>query len=112
MTTLNISNKNKGDKMVGWAWLLVVLNSLDGIATYVGITLLIISEANPLLIKLDPFTILIIKLFLSTLFAVFILKYPFQQFGKSFKYVLSFANVCYLSVFLFHIIWIGMSVMT
>ena len=52
--------------MVGWAWLLVALNSLDGIATYVGITLLIISEANPLLIKLDPFTILIIKLFLST----------------------------------------------
>ena len=97
--------------MVGSAWLLVILNSLDGIATYIGITLLLISEANPLLMKLDALTILMIKLFLSTVFAVFILKYPFQQFGNSVKYLLSFANVCYLCIFAFHLFWIGMSIM-
>lgn len=98
--------------MVGWAWMLVILNSLDGIATYIGITLLLISEANPLLTNLDPLAILMIKLFLSTIFAVFILKYPFQQFGNSVKYLLSFANACYLGVFAFHLFWIGMSIMS
>ncbi|MGE6489101.1 DUF5658 family protein [Paenisporosarcina sp. NPDC076898] len=97
--------------MVGWAWLLVILNSLDGIATYLGITLLLISEANPLLTRLDPLMILMIKLFLSTVFAVFILKYPFHQFGNSVKYLLSFANACYLCIFAFHLFWIGMSIM-
>jgi len=97
--------------MVGWAWLLVILNSLDGIATYIGITLLLISEANPLLTRLDPLMILMIKLFLSTVFAVFILKYPFQQFGNSVKYLLSFANACYLCIFAFHLFWIGMSIL-
>lgn len=98
-----------GDYMVSSAWLLVLLNSLDGIATYVGISLLIITEANPLLAELDPFTILIIKLYLSTFLSVFILQHPMQLFGKGFKNLLRFANICYLLVFSSHVFWIGLS---
>jgi hypothetical protein len=95
--------------MVSSAWLLVLLNSLDGIATYIGISLLIITEANPLLAELDPFTILIIKLYLSTFLSIFILQHPMQMFGKGFKYLLRFANMCYLLVFSSHVFWIGLS---
>jgi len=96
--------------MVSSAWLLVLLNCLDGIATYVGISLLIITEANPLLAELDPFYILMIKLYLSTFLAVHILHSPKQLFGRGFKYLLSFANVCYLLVFASHVFWIGLSI--
>lgn len=95
--------------MVSSAWLLVLLNSLDGIATYVGISLMIITEANPLLAELNPFTILIIKLYLSTFLSVFILQHPMQLFGRGFKNLLRFANMCYLMVFSSHVFWIGLS---
>lgn len=95
--------------MVSSAWLLVLLNSLDGIATYVGISIMIITEANPLLAELDPFTILIIKLYLSTFLSVFILQHPMQLFGRGFKNLLRFANMCYLLVFSSHVFWIGLS---
>lgn len=103
------SMKTIGDKMVGWAWLLVVLNSIDGIATYVGITLYIISEGNPLLAKLDPFNILMIKLYLSAFLAVFILQHPVKLQGIWFRNLLRFANVCYVGVFVSHIFWIWLS---
>jgi hypothetical protein len=95
--------------MISSAWMLVLLNSLDGIATYVGISLFIISEANPLLAELDPFYILMIKLYLSTFLAMHILHHPKQLFARGFKYLLSFANVCYLGVFSTHIFWISLS---
>jgi hypothetical protein len=95
--------------MISSAWLLVLLNSLDGIATYIGISLSIITEANPLLVELDPFYILMIKLYLSTFLAVHSLQHPVQLFGRGFKYLLSFANVCYLLVFVAHCFWIGLS---
>jgi hypothetical protein len=106
------SKKTLGDKMVGRAWLLVILNSLDGFATYVGITTYIISEANPLLAKLDPFNILMIKLYLSTFLAVYILQHPVHVLGRWSKLLLSVANVCYFGVFVIHIYWIGLSIVS
>ena len=109
MTTLFLLNEAIGGQMISSAWMLILLNSLDGIATYVGISLLIITEANPILAELDPFNILMIKLYLSTFLTVFILQHPLQLFGRGFKYLLSFANVCYLGVFASHAFWIGVS---
>lgn len=96
--------------MVGWAWTLVILNGLDGIATYIGISLFLITEANPLLAEFDPFIILLIKLYLSTFLALYILQHPIQKFGRGFKYLLSVANVMYVCVFATHVFWIGMSI--
>ena len=96
--------------MISSPWMLVLLNCLDGIATYVGISLLLITEANPLLAGLDPFYILMIKLYLSAFLTAYILQHSMQLFGKGFKYLLSFANVCYLGVFVTHVIWIGLSI--
>lgn len=96
--------------MISSPWMLVLLNSLDGIATYVGISLLIITEANPLLAELNPFYILMIKLYLSAFLTAHILQHRMELFGRGFKYLLSFANVCYLGVFSTHAFWIGLSI--
>jgi len=95
--------------MILLAWLLVILNCLDGIATYVGISLFIISEANPLLALLDPYYVLMIKLYLSTLLALFILQHPIHQLGRGFKYLFGCANICYVGVLVLHIYWISLS---
>lgn len=46
-------------------WNLVVLNFLDGLLTYIGLSLGAITEANPLLASFSPFALLMTKLLLS-----------------------------------------------
>lgn len=109
MVKLTFSNQKKADKFVHSAWVLIILNCFDGIATYIGISLILITEANPIMSQLDPTNILLIKILLSAMLAVFILHYPIKQFSNRVKYLLGFANICYVGVFVFHIYWIGLS---
>ncbi|MFD1030497.1 DUF5658 family protein [Metaplanococcus flavidus] len=87
-------------------WLLIVLNAVDGILTYLGLTRGLVTEANPLLASFTPFTILGIKLFLSLcLFGL--LFTAFAEIRTSFwRYTLISANVLYTMIFALHLYWI------
>ncbi|WP_203333121.1 DUF5658 family protein [Planococcus beigongshangi] len=87
-------------------WLLIVLNALDGILTYVGLSNNIVTEANPLLSSFEPFTILGIKLFLSTcLFGL--LFTAFSQVRSNFWRITFFgANAIYTMIMALHLYWI------
>ncbi|WP_052131626.1 DUF5658 family protein [Planococcus sp. CAU13] len=87
-------------------WLLIILNALDGILTYLGLTRGIVTEANPLLSSFAPFTILGIKLFLSLcLFGL--LFTTFAGIRTNFwRYTLLSANALYSMILALHLYWL------
>ena len=87
-------------------WLLIVLNGLDGILTYFGLTRGIVEEGNPLLSPLQPLTILGIKLFLSLcLFGL--LFTAFAEIRTTlWRWTLISANVIYTMIFALHLYWL------
>ena len=89
-----------------YIWLLIILNGLDGILTYFGLTRGLVTEANPLLSSFAPFTILGIKLFLSVcLFGL--LFTAFAGIRKTFwRYTFIFANVLYSMILALHLYWL------
>lgn len=89
-----------------YIWLLIVLNALDGILTYFGMTRGIVEEGNPLLSSFQPLTILGIKLFLSLcLFGL--LFTAFAGIQKAFwRYTFIGANVIYTMIFALHLYWL------
>ncbi|WP_281864488.1 DUF5658 family protein [Planomicrobium okeanokoites] len=89
-----------------YIWLLIILNGLDGILTYFGLTQGLVTEANPLLSSFAPFTILGIKLFLSVcLFGL--LFTTFAGIRKTFwRYTFIFANVLYSMILVLHLYWL------
>lgn len=89
--------------------LLVLLNIIDGVATYYGISASLISEANPLMAQFDALSILVIKIFLSTLLFFIVLGNPKLSDSKNIRDLLILANVCYLGVFSLHVYWIIMN---
>jgi len=87
-------------------WLLIVLNGLDGILTYFGMTRGIVEEGNPLLSSFAPFTILGIKLFLSLcLFGLLFTTFAGLRTAV-WRYTFIFANVLYSVIFVLHLYWL------
>ena len=89
-----------------YIWLLIILNGLDGIFTYLGLTQGIVEEGNPLLSPLAPLTILGIKLFLSLcLFGL--LFTTFAGIRTSFwRYTFIVANGIYVMILGLHLYWL------
>lgn len=90
----------------GSIWLLILLNGLDGILTYFGMTRGIVEEGNPLLSSFAPLTILGIKLFLSLLLFGLL----FTTFAgirtPVWRYTLLSVNVLYSMIFVLHLYWL------
>lgn len=86
--------------------LLVIFNLLDGIFTFVGLSLGVIEEANPLLVNFPPHVILLIKIVLSFFLSVLLL-FGFPQSKISlWTVIFIIITALYLSVILLHIYWI------
>ncbi|TAA69178.1 DUF5658 family protein [Planococcus salinarum] len=89
-----------------YIWLLIVLNALDGILTYFGMTRGIVEEGNPLLSSFAPFTILGIKLFLSLcLFGLLFTTFAGIR-APVWRYTFIGANVLYSMIFALHLFWL------
>ncbi|MGH2318795.1 DUF5658 family protein [Planococcus sp. SE5232] len=87
-------------------WSLVVLNFLDGLLTYVGLSLGAITEANPILASLSPFALLMTKLLLSLCLFSFLYT-PFVRIqSHSWRYSLIFVNTLYSFILLLHLLWL------
>ncbi|WP_251047668.1 DUF5658 family protein [Planococcus sp. ISL-110] len=87
-------------------WSLVILNSLDGLLTYVGLSFGAITEANPLLASFSPLTLLATKLFLSLcLFAFLYTPFIWIQ-SRTWRYALIGVNTIYTSILLLHVFWL------
>ena len=90
----------------GSIWLLIVLNALDGILTYFGLTRGVVEEANPLLSSFAPLTILGIKLLLS-LFLFGLLFTTFAGIRTAvWRYTLLSVNVLYSMILALHLYWL------
>lgn len=90
----------------GSIWLLIILNGLDGILTYLGLSNGIVEEANPLLSSFAPFTILGIKLFLSLCLFGFLFT-TFAGVRTNFwRYTFIAANSVYVMILGLHMFWL------
>ncbi|MBU0903914.1 MAG: hypothetical protein KKF57_01915 [Firmicutes bacterium] len=92
--------------MIALTYLLVSLNVIDAVATYYGVSASLISEANPLMASFDALSILLIKISLSFLLFILVLRIPKLIDSKIIRNLLIVANVCYLGVFCLHVYWI------
>ncbi|WP_298832446.1 DUF5658 family protein [uncultured Planococcus sp.] len=87
-------------------WSLVVLNFLDGLLTYIGLSLGAITEANPILASFSPLAILMTKLLLSLCLFSFLYT-PFVRLqSRSWLYSLIFVNMLYSFILLLHLLWL------
>lgn len=94
--------------MIGVFWCLALLNSLDGIVTYIGIEKFNMVEANPLMnatYSVSPLLFLAIKMALSGLLILLIYKTEIATFmwANRLAYL---ATVMYSLTFLLHGAWI------
>ncbi|AQQ55159.1 hypothetical protein B0X71_15455 [Planococcus lenghuensis] len=84
----------------------MVLNMLDGILTYIGITSGFITEGNPLLSALSPLTILMGKLLLSLcLYGLLFTSFASIR-SRLWRYGLIAANSLYSMILLLHLLWL------
>ena len=100
---------SKQNHLVLLGWLLVALNTLDGLLTYIGIKLHFIEEANPLLATLPPVALLGIKLLFSVALGFFLIKNQYSPFKRYIPYLLAFANLLYIGVTCLHVFWITLA---
>lgn len=84
----------------------MVLNTFDGIFTYIGLKNLQMVEANPLLRRLEPESVLVLKLLLSGLLSYVIYNKGLMKFGKKFLILLSMVIAIYLGVISLHLFWL------
>lgn len=91
-------------------WALGILNVLDGLLTFFGLTFGFITEGNPLLSSLSPFSILSIKLLLSVcLFALLFTPFIFIR-SRHWRYLLFSANALYSMILFLHAGWLALVV--
>jgi hypothetical protein len=87
---------------------LSLLNIVDGVLTYIGLSQSLIQEANPImniLYTIDPFLFLGVKLSFSFILYTFIFydKIPTKQWFKSLTSIAVFVYTC---IFFLHGIWL------
>ncbi|MFC6039289.1 DUF5658 family protein [Paenisporosarcina macmurdoensis] len=96
---------------MGWAilsvlaFLIVVLNAVDGVLTYIGLKTSQIEELNPMLSILQPESILFVKLLLSGLLWYVIYKKGLLRFGRKLLLLLWIVVVIYTGVIILHLFW-------
>lgn len=89
-----------------YVWTLAILNLLDGMLTFVGLTSGLITEGNPLLSSFSPILILTIKLFLSLcLLGLLFTPFIFIQ-SSMWRYLLISANALYSIILFLHAVWL------
>lgn len=89
-------------------WILVFLNTTDGILTFLGISAGLITEGNPLLSSFSPGIILAIKVLLSLCLSSFLFTSFIAIQSRLWRYFLISTNVLYSLIFLLHIFWISL----
>jgi hypothetical protein len=88
--------------------IIFVLNTFDGISTYIGIKLGFIEEGNYLLSNLPPSGILLIKLLLSVC-VIYLTSIRFSMaFKRKFNILLSGVLIIYLFIASLHIFWMSL----
>lgn len=103
---LSIKRVQSKKMLLVMAWILVALNAMDGIFTYIALKNNIAEEANPILASLPPEVLLAIKLLFSVFLMFFLLKTK-QVFQKTYIFVLlSIALMMYIGVTGIHFVWI------
>lgn len=86
--------------------IIIVLNTLDGICTYIGLINHWIEEANPLLSGFSPLVILCIKLLLSgAVFWLWKTTFP-TRFVNGWKVILVLVVALYSWITLLHLVWL------
>jgi phosphoglycerol transferase MdoB-like AlkP superfamily enzyme len=96
---------------MGWAilsvlaFLIVVLNAVDGVLTYIGLKTSQMEELNPMLSMLQPESILFVKLLLSGLLWYVIYKKGLLRFGRKLRLLLWVVVVIYMCVIILHLFW-------
>jgi hypothetical protein len=98
---------HKHKQFIFLGFLLVILNALDGIFTYIGLITEQIEEANPLLSGLDPIILLGLKLLCSAFLFYFLMNPKYIPFKKFFFPVLVIVNIVYLAILGIHIFWVS-----
>ncbi|MDN7243435.1 DUF5658 family protein [Planococcus sp. N028] len=89
-----------------YIWVLIILNIFDGMLTYFGLALGVITEANPLLSSFSPISIFMIKMLLSLcLFGLLFTPFVFIQSDK-WRFFLISTNALYFTILLLHFFWI------
>ncbi len=87
-------------------WSLIILNLLDGVLTYLGLSLGVITEQNPLLATLTPLAILTTKAALSLCLFSFLFTSFVRVESRFWQWSLLFANGLYAYVLLLHSYWL------
>lgn len=89
-----------------YVWSLVILNFLDGLLTYIGLSTGAIDEGNPLLASLSPLALFATKLFLSLCLFSFLFT-PFIKIqSRIWRYTLVSVNILYSITLLLHLYWL------
>ncbi len=96
-----------GKSIRGPIWALIVLNLADGIFTWWGLLAGVIEEANPLLSRFSPLTILFIKLALSAFLAAFLFTPFAQSESRKWRVFLLIANAMYIGILALHLTWVA-----
>lgn len=87
-------------------WSLVILNFLDGLLTYIGLSFGAITEANPLLASFSPLTLLATKLFLSLcLFGFLYTPFIWIQ-SRIWRCAFIGVNSLYGFIMMLHVFWL------
>ena len=89
----------------------MLLNILDGVYTYIGIHLGIITEANKIMVSViaNPFKILIIKILIPTIVLILIskgIKEGFIKLHKASKIIVNMVLYTYAAVLCIHAVWV------
>lgn len=108
---------NTVEKFKKKIYLIMFMNIIDGLATYVGVTYYGTTEMNKIMVNVvdNIRNLLIFKIFIPTILLSIVLivinKYQSKFQNKKFKLSMSFINICfviYTIAMLFHILWLLM----
>ncbi|QBP40388.1 hypothetical protein E2636_04245 [Paenisporosarcina antarctica] len=88
------------------AILIVVLNAVDGVLTYIGLKTSQMVELNPVLRMMQPESVLFIKVLLSGLLCYIIYKKGLMRFGRKLRILLWIVVIMYTSVIILHLFWL------
>ncbi|MED4017034.1 DUF5658 family protein [Sutcliffiella cohnii] len=94
--------------MYGLFLSLLILNGIDGVLTFIGLKFNMIEEANPLMSLLfthNPYLFLIIKITLSFLLLIFLIRKQIPN-TRLVKILSIFATASYSYVTCLHLVWI------
>ena len=84
----------------------MVLNAVDGVLTFIGLKTSQMEELNPFLNKLQPESVLFLKLLLSGLLYYVLYKKGLKRFGRKLKILLWIVVLLYIGVIILHLFWL------